>query len=459
MEEPLSFPDGFLWGAATSAYQIEGSPLADGAGESIWHRFAHTPGKTRDGMTGDVACDHYHRWREDIGQMRALGLAGYRFSVAWGRVFPEGRGRVNEAGLGFYDRLVDGLLEAGITPMLTLYHWDLPQSLEDQGGWSHPDMPHWFADYAWTLFERLGSRVPLWCTLNEPWVVVDAGFVHGANAPGVRDWNLATRVVHGLMRSHAAAVRRFREARLKDAQIGLVVNLAPHHPATPSPADVAAAARGHAYFNEQFLDPVFFGRYPDLVRQMYGSAWPEHPEAEMRELTEPIDFLGINWYTGYDVRDDESKGPQRCAEVPVTNEPCMTTGWEVRPELLVETLTWVTSRYGRVPIFVTENGAAFPDPDHATAGRVDDPLRVDYLRRHIAAMREAMRRGVDLRGYFVWSLMDNFEWASGYFHRMGLLHVDYSTQQRTIKASGAFYARVIRANAANVPDSLKAGGR
>jgi beta-glucosidase len=232
------------------------------------------------------------------------------------------------------------------------------------------------------------------------------------------------------------------------------VNLAPHHPSTDSPADVAAAARGHAYFNEQFLDPVFFGRYPELVREMYGDAWPSHPESELRELMEPIDFLGINCYTGYDVKDDPAKGPQRCIEVPVTNEPRMTTGWEVRPELLVETLTWVTQRYGRIPLYVTENGAAFPDPDHASGGRVDDPLRVDYLRRHIAAMREAMRRGVDLRGYFVWSLMDNFEWASGYLHRMGLLHVDYTTQQRTVKASGEFYARVIRENGVNVADSL-----
>jgi beta-glucosidase len=454
LENPLSFPAGFLWGAATSAYQVEGSPLADGAGESIWHVFSHTPDKIRDGMTGDVACDHYHRWAGDIGQMRALGLAAYRFSVAWGRVFPEGTGRVNEAGLAFYDRLVDGLLEAGITPMLTLFHWDLPQALEDRGGWRHPDMPRWFGDYAWYLFEHFGDRVPLWCTINEPWVVVDAGYVHGVNAPGVRDWPMATRVAHGLLRAHAAAVRRFRDARLHDARIGLVVNLAPHHPSTDSPADVAAAARGHAYFNEQFLDPVFFGRYPELVREMYGDAWPSHPESELRELMEPIDFLGVNWYTGYDVRDDPSRGPARCVEVPVTNEPRMTTGWEVRPELLVETLTWVTQRYGRIPLYVTENGAAFPDPDHASGGRVDDPLRVDYLRRHIAAMREAMRRGVDLRGYFVWSLMDNFEWASGYSHRMGLLHVDYTTQQRTVKASGEFYARVIRENGVNVADSL-----
>jgi beta-glucosidase len=409
-------------------------------------------------MTGDVACDHYLRWPQDVELMGALGLNAYRFSVAWGRVLPDGFGRVNQRGLGFYERLVDALLGANITPMLTLFHWDLPAALEDRGGWLNPDMPKWFADYAGTVIERLGDRVPLWCTLNEPWVVVDAGYVHGVNAPGHRDWFEATRAVHGLLLSHAAAVRRFRELRPKAgggaAKIGLVVNLAPHHPATAAPEDEAAAARGHAYFNEQFLDPVFFGRYPALVREMYGDAWPEHGAAALATLTEPFDFLGINWYTGYDVRHDDKALPTRAAAVPDERRVKMTTGWEVRPELLVETLTWVSERYGKIPLYVTENGGAFPDPDTAANGRVDDPLRVDYLRRHIAALREALRRGVDLRGYFVWSLMDNYEWASGFSHRMGLLHVDYATQQRTVKASGEFYREVIRTNGGCVADSL-----
>ena len=405
-------------------------------------------------MTGDLACDHYHRWADDIGLMRALGLGSYRFSVAWGRVFPEGTGRVNPAGLDFYARLVDGLLEAGITPMLTLFHWDLPVVLHDRGGWTHPDMPEWFADYAGTLYARLADRVPLWCTLNEPWVIVDAGYVHGVNAPGHRDLAEAARVAHGLLRSHAAAVRRFRESAVGDAKIGLVVNLAPHHPATDSPADVAAAARANAYFNEFYLDPVFRGRYPDLVREMFGDAWPAHAADELAALTAPIDFLGVNWYTGYDVRHDDRGRPARTVEVPGDRGPRMTTGWEVRPELLIETLTWVAERYGPLPLYVTENGAAFPDPDSANGGRVDDPLRVDYLRRHIAALREAIRRGVDLRGYYVWSLLDNFEWSSGFSHRMGLVHVDYATQARTIKASGAYYREVVGANGANVGDSL-----
>ncbi len=428
--------------------------MADGAGASIWHRFAHTPGRTLDGMTGDTACDHYRRWPGDIGHMRSLGLGAYRFSVAWGRVMPAGTGELNERGLAFYERLVDALLTAGITPMLTLFHWDLPAALEDRGGWLNPDMPKWFADYAGALYARLGDRVPLWCTLNEPWVVVDAGYVHGVNAPGHRDFYEAPRATHGLLRSHAAAVRRFREMHMQDAQIGLVVNLAPHHPASEAPEDVAAAARGNAYFNEHYLDPVFRGHYPPLVRAMFGEAWPEHSVEELQSLTEPFDFLGINWYTGYDVRHDDTKPPMRVAEVPVNIGEKMTTGWEVRPELLVETLTWVTERYGRIPLYITENGAAFPDPASTTNGRVEDPLRTDYLRRHIAAIRAAMRQGVDLRGYFVWSLMDNFEWASGYSHRMGLLHVDYATQARTVKASGEFYREVIRTNGACVPEGL-----
>jgi beta-glucosidase len=369
-------------------------------------------------------------------------------------VLPEGTGSPNAKGLAFYDQLVDALLAAGLTPMLTLYHWDLPAALQDRGGWLNPDMPKWFADYAGLLYEKFGDRVPLWCTINEPWVVVDAGYVHGVNAPGHRDWFEATRAAHALLASHAAAVRRFRQAHLREARIGLVVNLAPHHPATFSPADVAAAARGHAYFNEQYLDPAYRGRYPDALRELYGDAWPEHRPEDVRALAEPFDYLGINWYTGYDVRHDDAALPARAREVPGARGPRMTTGWEVRPELLVETLTWVTERYGRVPLYITENGAAFPDPDTAKDGRVEDPLRTDYLRRHLAAAREAIRRGVDLRGYFVWSLLDNFEWSSGYSHRMGLVHVDYATQKRTVKASGEFYRDVIRTNGACVREGL-----
>jgi beta-glucosidase len=444
---PPRFPDGFLWGAATSAYQIEGSPLADGAGVGIWHRFSHTPGRTLHGGTGDVACDHYRRWREDVALMRELGLGSYRFGLAWTRILPEGTGRVNPKGLEFYSRLVDALLEAGITPMATLYHWDLPAALDDLGGWLNAEIADAFADFAEVCFRALDDRVPLWCTINEPWVIVDGGYLFGVNAPGHRNLFEAPIASHHLLRAHAEAVRRYRAIGGRH-RIGLVVNLAPHHPATESPEDVAAARRGHTYFNEQYLDPVMLGENPPGMRAIFGPAWPDFAPQDVSSLREPGDFLGVNWYTGYQVRHDDSAPPVRLAHVPRPNAIRMTTGWEVVPEGLTETLLWVTERYGRIPIVVTENGAAFEDPDVAPPGGLDDPLRVDYLRRHVPAVGEAIARGADVRGYYVWSLLDNFEWHSGYRHRMGLVHVDYATQKRTIKSSGRFYRELIRANGA-----------
>ncbi|HET7595758.1 MAG TPA: family 1 glycosylhydrolase, partial [Burkholderiales bacterium] len=295
MNDNDSFPQGFLWGSATSAYQVEGAPLADGAGPSIWQRFAHTPGMTHDGDTGDVACDHYHRYRDDIALMRSLGLKAYRFSVAWARVLPQGRGRVNEAGVDFYERLVDTLLENGIAPMVTLYHWDLPAALDDRGGWLNPDIAGWFADYAQLLYRRLDGRVRLWATLNEPWVVTDGGYLHGALAPGHRNRFEAPIASHHLLRAHGLAVRAYRaEGR---HEIGLVVNLEPKYPASPDAADAAATARADAYMNRQYLDPVFLGRYPDELRGIFGEAWPEWPSEDHALIRERLDFLGVNYYT------------------------------------------------------------------------------------------------------------------------------------------------------------------
>ena len=443
------FPPGFLWGASTSAYQIEGSPLADGAGISIWHRFTHTPGRTLNGMNGDVACDHYHRWQEDVALMKSLGLQAYRFSIAWGRVLPEGRGRVNQAGLDFYSKLVDALLAAGIRPMATLYHWDLPAALDDQGGWLNRDIAGWFGDYADTCFAALDDRVPMWCTLNEPWVIVDGGYLHGVNAPGHANLFEAPIAAHNCLRAHAEGVRRYRE-RGGRHEIGLVVNLAPHVPASDQPEDIQAAKRANVYFNEQYLDPVFKGHYPDGLAQIFGEAWPEFPAADFEALTIPFDFLGVNWYTRNTVRHDPSRPPVYASHVESPHITTMTTGWQVHPEGLIDTLTWVTGRYGRVPIVITENGAAFYDPPKPLAGRIDDPLREHYLRLHIAAVRDAIDRGVNMRGYCVWSLMDNFEWHSGFSKRFGLVHVDYETQQRTLKRSGEFYREVIRTHGANV---------
>ena len=446
MTGTIRFPDGFLWGAATSAYQVEGSPLADGAGVSNWHRFSHTPGMTRGGDTGDVACDHYRRWRDDVALMAELGLGAYRFSLSWSRVFPEGTGPLNRAGLDFYERLVDALLEAGIQPCATLYHWDLPAALDDRGGWLNPDVAGWFADYASAVFRALDDRVPMWSTLNEPWVVMHAGYLTGDHAPGHRSVWEAPRVTHNLLRAHAQAVRAYRAEGSN--RIGLVVNLEPKYAATDRPEDVAAQARAEAYMNRQYLDPVFHGRYPDELRDVFGEAWPDFLDREADTLREPVDWLGINYYKRSVVRDDPANLPVREGSVPQPRHTHTELGWEVYPPALTDVLVWVKERYGSVPLYVTENGAAFYDPPCADGGEVDDPLRVAYFRDHLRAAHEAIRRGVDLRGYFAWSLLDNFEWSAGYAMRFGLVHVDLETQARTPKRSARFYADVVRTHGA-----------
>ena len=443
-----AFPPGFLWGAATSAYQIEGSPLADGAGPSIWHRFVRTPGLVAGGDTGDVACDHYRRCSDDVALMKSLGLTAYRFSIAWARVLPEGRGRVNAAGLGFYERLVDALLAAGIRPMATLYHWDLPAALDDRGGWLNPDIADWFADYARVVFRALDDRVPLWATLNEPWVVTDGGYLHGALAPGHRNRFEAPIASHQLLRAHAKAVQAYR-AEGRHA-VGLVVNIEPKVPATQDPADLAATERAHAYMNRQYLDPVLLGRYPEEMREVFGEAWPEWPQADMALIREPIDFLGINYYTRNVVRHDDAAWPVRASMVRQKQATYTETGWEVFPRGLTDTLLWIKQRYGAVPQYVTENGAALYDPPVAEGGRIADPLRVDYYRKHLGAVADALRQGVDLRGYFAWSLLDNLEWSLGFSKRFGIVHVNFETQQRTLKDSARYYADVVARHGAGL---------
>jgi beta-glucosidase len=445
------FPEGFLWGAATSAYQIEGSPLADGAGPSTWHRFAHTPGRTANGDTGDVACDHYRRFAEDVDLMAELGLRAYRFSVSWSRVLPQGRGRANERGLAFYARLVDRLLERGIVPCLTLYHWDLPAALDDRGGWLNRDIAGWFADYAALMFRTLGDRVPMWITLNEPWVVVDAGYLTGVHAPGRCSVAEAPRAAHHLLLAHGAAVRACRaEGR---PRIGLVVNLEPKEPASDAPADIAAARRADAYMNRHYLDAVFRGAYPEEAAGIFGEAWPAFDAADFRIIGEPLDFLGVNYYTRAVVRHDDDAPPVRASAVPQTRAPRTDLGWEIHPESLLRVLVGLRERYGDVPLYVTENGAAFPEPATAPPAGLDDPRRVAYYRDHLRAARDALRAGVDLRGYFAWSLLDNFEWGCGYSKRFGIVHVDFATQRRTLKASARFYRDVIRTNGACLADS------
>jgi beta-glucosidase len=444
MTRRASFPSGFVWGAATSAYQIEGSPLADGAGVSNWHRFSHTPGMVLHGDTGDVACDHYNRSAEDIALMHEIGLTGYRFSIAWGRVMPQGAGRVSQKGLDFYSRLVDGLLEAGIEPFATLYHWDLPAALDDRGGWLNRDIAEWFAEYAEVVFRALDGRVKKWVTLNEPWVVADGGYLHGVLAPGHRSPFEAPIASHNLMRSHGAAVVAYRATGAHE--IGLVVNLEPKYPASESPEDLQATRLADAYMNRHYLDPALLGSYPEEMPLLFGEAWPDFPPADFDLIRQPLDFLGINYYKRGITKADPSTPIEKATRVDNRHATHTVIGWEVYPAGLTDILVWVKERYGNLPLYVTENGAAFYDPPIAAGGRIDDPLRVAYLADHIEAIRDAVAAGVDLRGYFVWSLLDNFEWSQGYSARFGLVHVDYNTQKRTLKESARFYAGVIGRN-------------
>jgi beta-glucosidase len=447
-----AFPRDFLWGAATSAYQIEGSPLADGAGPSNWHVFAHTAGKTAGGETGDVACDHYRRWPQDIRLMQELGLRAYRFSLAWSRILPDGTGQVNERGLDFYDRLVDGLLAAGIQPFATLFHWDWPAALDDRGGWLDPDSAHWFADYAQVVWRRLGDRVARWSTLNEPWVVVDAGYLHGVHAPGLASTFAAPRAAHNLLRAHGMAVQAYRALPAVDrcggtGRIGIVVNLEPKDAASETEADLTAARRADAYMNRYYLDALLLGRYPPELAAIFGPDWPgyqaDDPRAEFALIGEPIDFLGVNYYTRTVNRHDASAPPVFASPVRQAGAEYTELDWEVHPDGLRRVLCWVRERYGERSLYVTENGAAFADPEPDATGRVADERRVAYFRAHLAALQEAMAQGVDVRGYFAWSLLDNFEWACGYAKRLGLIRVDPTTQARVVKDSGRFYRDVI----------------
>ncbi|HEV7491673.1 MAG TPA: GH1 family beta-glucosidase [Rhodanobacteraceae bacterium] len=443
MDQTFEFPRGFLWGTATSAYQIEGSPLADGAGPSIWHRFVRTPGMVKDGDTGDVACDHYRLFRDDVKLMRSLGLKAYRFSIAWARVLPEGKGRVNPAGLAFYEKLVDALLENGIEPLATLYHWDLPAALDDRGGWLNPDIADWFAEYASVVYRKLDGRVKKWTTLNEPWVVTDGGYLYGALAPGHRNMFEAPIASHHLLRAHGAAVKAYRAEGKHE--VGIVVNIEPKYPASDDAEDRAATARADAYMNRQYLDPVFRGEYPPELKEIFGEAWPEWPAEDFDLIRQPIDFLGVNYYTRNVTRHNPREWPLKASSVK-QNATHTETGWEVYAQGLTDTLTWVKDRYGNPPVYITENGSAFYDPPTVEGETLEDPLRVDYLRKHLRAVHAAISAGCDVRGYMAWSLLDNLEWSLGFSKRFGIVHVDFATQKRTPKASARLYADVVASN-------------
>ncbi|MFO1339213.1 MAG: GH1 family beta-glucosidase [Burkholderiaceae bacterium] len=425
------FPARFTWGVATSAFQIEGAAREDGKGESIWDRFCRVPGAIADASNGDVACDHYQRWASDLDLVASLGVGAYRFSVSWPRVQPLGRGAWNEQGLAFYDRLVDGLLARGLQPHLTLNHWDLPQALQDDGGWAARDTVHRFVDYALGMHRRLGDRLAALTTHNEPWVVAVLGHEKGQFAPGIRHRATAVQVAHHLLLSHGLALQALRAEGCR-TPLGIVLNLTHTMPATDAPADVAQARLDDARGRRWYTDPLFKGEYPAEVLAELGADAPKVEAGDMAHIATQMDFLGVNYYSRHVA---SASGP---FDVTRSGLPLTEMGWEVYPEGLSALLKTLHADYRLPAVYVTENGGAFKDT--VDGASVHDPDRTHYLQTHIAAVADALQAGVPMAGYMVWSLMDNFEWSSGYAKRFGVVHVDYATQRRTPKDSAHWYA-------------------
>jgi beta-glucosidase len=451
----MNFPEDFLWGTATAAYQVEGAAGEDGRGPSIWDTFSHTPGKVLHGDTGDIACDQYHRLEEDLDLMADLGIRAYRFSVSWPRVQPEGGGETNQRGLDYYRRLVDGLRRRSIEPMLTLYHWDLPQALEDRGGWTSRETSERFAEYAGVVYEALAGEVRLWITLNEPWVSAWLGYGVGAHAPGHQDTSKALAATHHLLLGHGLAIERMRSAGGEN-RLGITLNLSPVRAASEEPADVEAARRVDGNANRLYLDPLFRGSYPEDMLEHYSgdSDFVFVRDGDLQTISAPLDFLGVNYYMRHTVVDGQSesgmKTAMRFSDVDATTvlPPGVETtamGWGIEPDGLTELLLRLHEEYTQIPLYITENGIAvhdYVDPE----GGVDDEERVAFLDAHFRAAHDARERGVNLAGYFVWSFMDNFEWAEGYSKRFGIVHVDYGTQRRIPKMSARWYSDVIDRN-------------
>jgi beta-glucosidase len=430
-----SFPDDFVWGVATSAYQIEGAAAEDGKGPSIWDTFCRRPGTIADKTNGEVACDHYHRWPEDLDMIAALGVNAYRFSVSWPRVRPKGFGAWNEKGLAFYDRLVDGMLERGIQPYLTLNHWDLPDELQALGGWTKRDTAERFVEYAIGMHKRLGDRVVSIATHNEPWVVATLGYETGIFAPGIKNRHAAAQASHHLLLSHGMTLQALRQESCR-AKLGIVLNMAPMYPATDADADKAKARLEDGRLVRWYMDPLFKGRYPQDVLDFLGEDAPDVRPGDLDIIRAPMDFLGINYYSRSVVSASESW------DVRQSGREITDMGWEVYPEGLTELLVRVHNEYPVPPLFITENGGAFKDK--IENGRINDAQRRDYLISHIGAVSEAMKQGVKIGGYMVWSLMDNFEWASGYDKRFGIIYVDYESQARILKDSAHWYREFLR---------------
>jgi len=430
-----AFPSDFVWGVATSSYQIEGAPAEDGKGPSIWDRFCRLPGAIADASSGDIACDHYHRWEADLDLIASLGVDAYRFSVSWPRVRPTGAGAFNGQGLAFYDKLVDGLLKRGVRPYLTLNHWDLPDALQSGGGWAARDTVHRFVEYAEYIAKHLGDRVEKITTHNEPWVVATLGHESGVFAPGLKDRAAAMQSSHHLLLSHGLALQALR-AQACQAGLGIVLNLSPIGPATDNAEDAAAARLEDGRLVRWYMDPLFKGAYPQDVLEHLGADAPCMQAGDMRDIATPMDFLGINYYTRGVVSADNSW------DIKSSGHALTDMGWEIYPRGLTELLLRLHRDWVVPPLYVKENGAAFKDV--MVDGAVHDADRIDYIARHIAAVGHALRQGVPMAGYMVWSLMDNFEWASGFEKRFGIVHVDYATQRRTLKDSALWYRDFMR---------------
>lgn len=433
MRNKTIFPAGFIWGAGTSAYQVEGAWEADGKGESIWDRFSHTPGKIVTGQNGDVACDHYHRFAHDILLMKELNLKSYRLSISWPRVQPQGKGDYNIRGLDFYDRIVDLLLQEGIQPFVTLYHWDLPQELQaTKGGWASREVGERFAEYSAKMVDWFSDRVSQWTTFNEPWCIATLGYGNGEHAPGIKDKRLADQVTHNLLVAHGLAVKAARAAARRPVKLGIVLNIWPTDPLHPQEDAALAQAAWHKD-SGQYLDPLLSGKYAEDIAKLI----PDLRGEDLGIIKQPLDFLGVNYYARGVASKDKHIHP-------IAGSQYTATGWEIHPQSLRTLLNLIHKGYSAPPLYVTENGAAFDD--QIVEGKVVDPSRISYLKEHIRQVRLAISDGVDVRGYFAWSLMDNFEWAQGFSKRFGLVYVDFQNQKRTIKDSGHWYARVAAAN-------------
>ncbi|WP_212029844.1 GH1 family beta-glucosidase [Metabacillus lacus] len=444
----MKFPEQFIWGTATSSYQIEGAVKEDGRGESIWDRFCRIPGKVRNKENGDIACNHYFLYEEDIKLMKSLNIQSYRFSTAWSRIFPEGTGKPNSKGLDFYKRLIDCLLEHEIEPLLTLYHWDLPQLLQDKGGWTNRYTAEYFTEYSTFLYRELGDRVKKWGTHNEPWVVSYKGYALGNAAPGYLDFRSHLKASHHLLLSHGRAVSAFRELGPKDGQIGITLNIEPTYPFEDDEECRTAAKIKDGFSNRWFLDPVLKGQYPADIMELYSKfeTFDYIKQNDLHVMSSSIDYLGINYYS----ISTNKPGPEGelgflGVESVKTGRPVTYMNWEIEPQGLYDILLRMKNEYGDIPLYITENGAAYDDTVDED-GSVSDEDRRLFIEMHLQACREAIDAGVNLKGYYLWSFMDNFEWRYGYSKRFGMVHVDYNTQKRTPKKSALWYKKVIETN-------------